>query len=100
MRIAKTCLKTRGFGADEETWIWKIRTNWGVLSSFYTVITAHAHKVPCLLLAIQACKDINQLLVQHFLQAYEGFFAVCCIERELVNEARFTDTPFLFPFEG
>lgn len=68
-----------------------------------TVVTAHTHIVPYLLLAVQSRvqsrEDVEQLLMQYFLQAYEGF-RVSCMERELVNKARFTDNPFLFTFEG
>lgn len=75
-------------------------TNWGVFSSFYSIIATHTHKGPCHRLAVQARKNIEQLLMQNFLQAYERFRTVCCIIRELIDETSFTNTPSLFSFDG
>ena len=38
--------------------------------------------------------------MQDFLQAYERFRTMCCVERELVEKARFSNIPFFFPTEG
>ena len=38
--------------------------------------------------------------MQDFLQAYERFRTMCCVVRELVEKARFSNIPFFFPIEG